>query len=166
MIIVLDIDITIANNDHRAHHVDGEKKDWAAFLAPHLVAKDVLVEGAKRAIEHFQALNYKIIFLTGRNESLRDTTAEWLLKHLGIEVNDDSLLMRGAGNMMTAATYKRQSAQMLKSRYPAETFLFVDDDKFSWAAYAEIGLVLKAPECWETIFPHNAETEPVDIWRK
>lgn len=166
MIIVLDIDLTIANNDHRAHHVDGEKKDWDAFLAPHLVAKDVLVEGARRGIEHFQALNYQIMFLTGRNENLRDVTSQWLLTQLGIEVSDDSLLMRGAGNLMTAGAYKRESAQALKSRFPKETFVFIDDDKHSWAGYANIGIVLRAPQCWETIFPQNAEAEPVDIWRK
>ena len=166
MIVVLDIDGTIANNDHRAHHVDGEKKDWAAFLKPHLVAKDVLIEGAQRGLGHFQKLNYRIIFLTGRNESLRDTTTEWIQAQLGIDVDDDSLIMRGTGNMLTAAAYKRESAQNLKSRNPRETFLFIDDDKYSWAGYADIGVVLRAPQCWDTIFPLNTEAEPVDVWRK
>jgi predicted secreted acid phosphatase len=166
MVIVLDIDGTIANNDHRAHHVDGEKKDWATFLKPHLVAKDVLIEGAQRALEHFRKLNYRIIFLTGRNESLRETTTEWIQAQLGIEVNDDTLFMRGAGNMMTAAAYKRESAQNLKSQFPRETFVFIDDDKYSWQGYSDIGIVLRAPQCWETIFPLNTEAEPVDVWRK
>lgn len=166
MIVVLDIDGTIANNNHRAHHVDGEKKDWVEFLKPHLVAKDVLIEGAQRALEHFRLLGYRILFLTGRNESLREVTAQWILEKLGIEVDDDSLIMRGAGNMMTAAAYKRESAQNLKSQFPRETFIFIDDDKYSWQGYMDIGIVLKAPECWETIFPHNEEAEPVDVWRK
>lgn len=171
MITVFDIDGTIANNDHRAHHVDREPgddrpKDWQAFLQPHLVAKDTLIEGAQRAIQHFQTLGYKIIFLTGRNESLRDATAQWILEKLGIEVSDDTLLMRGTGNMMTAAHYKREAAQALKSQFPRETFVFIDDDKYSWAGYADVGLVLKAPECWDVIFPHNTEAEPVDVWRK
>ena len=105
MIIVLDIDGTLANNDHRAHHVDREEgdkrpKDWNGFLKPHLVAEDVLIEGAQRAMEHFQLLNYKIMFLTGRNESIRAVTTEWIFKHLGITVDDDTLVMRGAGNMI------------------------------------------------------------------
>ena len=171
MIIVLDIDGTLANNDHRAHLVDRKEddktpKDWTAFLAPHLVAKDVVIEGVQRALEHFQLLSYKIMFLTGRNESLRDVTTVWIQEKLGIEVNEDSLVMRGTGNMMTAASYKRESAQNLKSQFPRETFVFIDDDKYSWAGYANIGLVLKAPECWETIFPLNTEAEPVDVWRK
>lgn len=171
MIVVLDIDGTLANNDHRAHLVDRKEddarpKDWQAFLAPHLVAKDVVIEGAQRALEHFQKLNYKIMFLTGRNESLRETTAQWIFEKLGITVNDDTLLMRGAGNMMTAAAYKRESAQTIKSQSPMETFVFIDDDKYSWAGYSDIGIVLRAPQCWETIFPLNTEAEPVDVWRK
>lgn len=171
MIIVLDIDGTIANNDHRAHHVDRadddkRPKDWNEFLKPHLVAKDVLIEGVQRAMEHFQLLNYKIMFLTGRNDALREVTTRWIFEHLGIEVNEDRLVMRGVGNMMTAADYKRESAQNLKSRFPQETFLFIDDDKYSWAGYATVGLVLRAPECWDTIFPMTTEAEPVDIWRK
>jgi predicted secreted acid phosphatase len=166
MIVILDIDGTIANNDHRAHHVDGDKKDWTEFLKPHLVAKDVLIEGAQRAIEHFQLLNYKLMFLTARNESLRETTTLWIHEKLGVDVNDDSLIMRGAGNLMTAAAYKREQAQNLKSQYPTETFLFIDDDKYSWEGYADIGIVLRAPECWDTIFPTTTEVEPVDVWRK
>jgi len=171
MIIVFDIDGTVANNDHRAHHVDraegdARPKDWQQFLAPHLVAKDVLIEGTRRAVEHFQLLSYKIVFLTGRNENLREVTATWIFEKLGIDVTDDNLIMRGAGNMMTAAAYKRESAQVLRSQFPRETFVFIDDDKYSWAGYADIGLVLKAPECWDVIFPHNTEAEPVDVWRK
>ena len=171
MIIVLDIDGTLANNDHRAHHVDraeddARPKDWQAFLAPHLVAKDVVIEGAMKALEHFQLLKYKIMFLTGRNESLRDVTTQWIFEKLGIEVNDDTLLMRGTGNMMTAAAYKRESAQSLRSQFPVETFVFIDDDKYSWQGYADIGVVLKAPECWAVIFPSTTEAEPVDVWRK
>ena len=171
MIIVLDIDGTLANNDHRAHLVDRKEddktpKNWVEFLKPHLVAKDVVIKGAMKALEHFQLLKYKILFLTGRHEGLRDVTTQWIFEKLGIEVNDDTLLMRGAGNMTTAASYKREQAQGLRSQFPAETFVFIDDDKYSWQGYADIGLVLRAPECWETIFPQTTEAEPVDVWRK
>ncbi len=166
MIIVIDIDGTVANNDHRAHHVDTDKPNWEEFLKPHLVAKDTLVPGAKKALEHFEALRYKIVFLTGRNEGLRPTTAQWIQDHLGIEVNDDTLIMRNAGNMLRASEYKREQAQALKSENPMEQFLFIDDDKYSWASYSDIGVVLRAPECWDTIFPTTNEVEPADVWRK
>lgn len=166
MIIVIDIDGTVANNDHRAHHVDTAKPNWEAFLQPHLVAKDTLVPGAKKAIEHFQELRYKIVFLTGRNEGLRPTTSQWIQEHLGIEVNDDTLIMRNTGNMLKASEYKREQAQGLKSNNPVEQFLFIDDDKYSWRSYSDIGVVLRAPECWDSIFPTTDDVEPADVWRK
>lgn len=166
MLIVIDIDGTVANNDHRAHHLEKSKPDWAAFLQPHLVAKDTLVPGARKAIEKFQDLRYKIVFLTSRNESLRPTTAQWIQDNLGFEVNDDTLIMRNAGNMLKTSEYKREQAQALRSAHPTEQFLFIDDDKYSWASYSDIGVVLRAPECWDTIFPTTNEIEPADVWRK
>lgn len=166
MIIVIDIDGTVANNDHRAHHVDNPKPNWEAFMQPHLVAKDTLVPGAKKAIEHFQELRYRVVFLTGRHEGLRPTTSAWIQDHLGVEVNDDTLIMRNAGNMLKASEYKREQAQALKTEFPMEQFLFIDDDKYSWKSYADIGVVLRAPECWDSIFPTTDEVEPSDVWRK
>lgn len=171
MIVVLDIDGTLANNDHRAHHVDRAEgdatpMDWVTFLKPHLVAKDVLVEGAQKGVEHFQHLGYKIMFLTARHESLREVTAQWLFEKLGIEAGEDELIMRGNGNMLTSGGFKREVAQGLKSQFPREPFIFIDDDKYTWAGFADIGLVLRAPQCWDVIFPTTTEAEPVNIWRK
>ncbi|MBA2706988.1 MAG: hypothetical protein H0U59_04190 [Gemmatimonadaceae bacterium] len=171
MIIVSDIDRTIANHEHRAHHVDREPddkrpKDWEAFLAPHLVAKDTLVEGARKTFAHFTTLNYRIVFLTGRNEGLRLTTTLWLKEHLELDITEDQLTMRPPGNMMSPLQYKREQVVSLKRDYPNESFLFLDDDKYLWSMYAEYGLVLKAPECWESMFPVHTEVEPTDIWRR
>lgn len=171
MIVVLDIDGTLANNDHRAHHVDraegdARPKDWEGFLAPHLVAKDVLIEGAARAVQHFLDLKYRVLFLTGRNEGLRSVTTQWIKEKLDIDATDDTLTMRPPGNMMTATKYKREQIINIKQEFPKEPLLFIDDDKYMWPVYAEFGIVLRAPECWNVIFPVNAEVEPVDVWRK
>jgi hydroxymethylpyrimidine pyrophosphatase-like HAD family hydrolase len=166
MIVVIDIDGTVANNDHRAHHIETKKPDWEAFLQPHLVAKDTLVPGAKKAIEHMATMRYKVVFLTGRHEGLRPTTTQWIQDNLGVEVNDDTLIMRNAGNLLKASEYKREQAQALRTEHPMEQFLFIDDDKYSWGSYADIGVVLKAPECWDVIFPKTDEVEPADLWRR
>lgn len=170
-VLVLDIDGTIANNDHRAHYVDRKEgdntpKDWEGFLQPHLVGKDVLVEGAKAAIEHFLRLDYSVVFVTGRREALRDTTMRWIKEQLDIDATDTTLLMRPSGNMLKATEVKREAILALRDTYRNQPMIFVDDDKYMWPVYAEFGLVLRAPQCWESMFPHNAEVEPVDIWRK
>jgi predicted secreted acid phosphatase len=171
VIVVLDIDGTIANNDHRAHYVDRKEgdptpKDWDGFLQPHLVAKDTIVRGAAKAIEHFTRLGYRLVFLTGRREELRKTTAFWLKERFDLDVTDDQLIMRPVGNMMKPTEYKREQIVNLRGEFPKETFLFVDDDQFMWSVYAEFGIVLRAPECWDNIFPVSVEEEPSNIWRK
>lgn len=171
MIVVLDIDGTIANNDHRSHYVERKEgdetpKDWESFLQPHLVAKDTVVEGVATSVKHFQRLGYRIVFLTGRNEGLRKTTDAWIKEHLELDITEEQLIMRAAGNMMKPTEYKREQLIQLKSDYPNESFVFVDDDKFMWNVYAEFGVVLRAPECWNVVFPHTTEEEPSNIWRK
>lgn len=171
IIAVIDIDGTVANNDHRAHHVDRKEgddrpKDWEAFLQPHLVAKDTVVEGARKAIDHMKQLGWRFIFLTGRREELRKTTDAWIKEHLEIDLTEDQLIMRPVGNMMKPTEYKGQQLQTLKSENPGASFVFFDDDKFMWKIYAEYGLVLQAPECWNVVFPHTTEEEPSNIWRK
>lgn len=33
MFVVFDLDGTLADGDHRLHHITGETKDWRAFFA-------------------------------------------------------------------------------------------------------------------------------------
>jgi hydroxymethylpyrimidine pyrophosphatase-like HAD family hydrolase len=155
MFIVLDLDQTLADNAHRAHFVEKEPKDWDSFLSPDRVIKDPVVAGAERVLEQLQALKYDLVILTGRHEDLRDATMRWLLEKLNITLPDTLLLMRPNGNMLNAAEYKRE--QLLNFRQGLENrdnnFLIIDDDAAAGEALKEFGIVLKAPECWELLFP-------------
>lgn len=167
MFVIIDIDGTVADNAHRAHFVEGPgEKDWANFLRPDLVAKDTVIPGAKRGLEKIKALNYGIAFLTGRNEDLRDTTMTWLHHKLGVtELTDDRLFMRPAGNLLKATEYKREQILRIKQDF-GSSLLFIDDDRYMWPIYEEFGVVLKAPDCWDTFFPQAPELEPESNWRR
>jgi len=155
MFVVLDLDETLADVSHRAHHVEKEPKDWDAFFAPELVIKDKVVAGVARVLLHFTELKYDIVILTGRNEDLRDTTMRWLHENLDIAVPDENLLMRPNGNMLNAGEFKRE--QLLNFKQGLEnkdsSFLIIDDDPEVSNALKEFGVVLKAPECWAMLFP-------------
>jgi hypothetical protein len=155
MFVVLDLDSTLADISHRAHHVEKTPKDWDAFFSPDLVIKDKVVPGVARVLTHFTELKYDILILTGRNEDLRDTTMRWLHENLDIAVPDSSLLMRPNGNMLNAGEYKRE--QLLNYRQGLEnkdvSFLIIDDDPEVSATLKDFGVVLKAPECWKMLFP-------------
>lgn len=79
--IIVDIDGTLANNDHRQHHVMTRKKDWKAFFEG--IHLDSVNSWCHQVIE---AMSRKmdIILVTGRDESLREKTVEWL-KSNGID---------------------------------------------------------------------------------
>jgi predicted secreted acid phosphatase len=170
-IVIIDIDGTLADNDHRAHHVEREEgdkrpKDWDAFRDASLVIKDKPIEHTRHCIEQMLRLNYHVMFVTGRDEAMRDVTARWLKDQYDLDVNDDTLHMRGSGNMLSPAAYKRDTVQAIKSNYPRDSFILIDDDRWIWPVYAEFGLALRAPECWATMFPVTTEVEPLDIWRR
>jgi len=155
MFVVLDLDQTLADNAHRAHHVEKEPKNWDAFFAPDLVIKDTVIVGAERVLTHFNDLKYDFVILTGRNEDLRDTTMRWIQEKLSITVLDTHLLMRPNGNMLNAAEFKRE--QLLNFKQGLENrdsdFIIIDDDSAVGAALSSFGVVLKAPECWPLLFP-------------
>jgi len=155
MFVVLDLDQTVADNAHRAHHVEKEPKDWDAFLSPDLVIKDTVIAGAERVIAQLVELKYELIVLTGRNEDLRDVTMRWLLDNLNLAIPDTHLLMRPAGNMLTAGEFKRE--QLLNFRQGLDNrdngFIIIDDDVEVGAALNSFGIVFKAPECWSLLFP-------------
>jgi len=154
MFVVIDLDETLADCSHRAHHIAKEPKNWDAFFDPSAIIKDPVVKGAERVLAHFTELKYDIVILTGRNEDLRDVTMRWILEKLNIDVPDSSLLMRPNGNMLNAAEYKKE--QLLNFKQGLENkgngFLIIDDDAVAGVALSEFGVVLKAPECWDLLF--------------
>ncbi|QIB67121.1 phosphatase domain-containing protein [Kineobactrum salinum] len=92
--VIFDIDGTLADNEHRVHHLKGETKDWEAFFADqHLdtVRKDV----ARVFSLYASDLDMYIAVLTGRGEEYREVTERWLDKN-GLLPN--TLTMRPAGN--------------------------------------------------------------------
>lgn len=88
---VFDIDGTLADNEHRQHHLDG-KKDWDAFFS-----KQHLDEPYQAVLDVLHALHetgHKVIVVTARDARFRDETLEWLNKHIGYHFDNVDLYMR------------------------------------------------------------------------
>ncbi len=124
LVAIIDIDTTIANNDHRAellqkhcvvcggakqsgHHdkswcptcvsstKDKVSQDsWDTFLRPDLVALDEPVRKAQDIIHHWRKCGLEFHFLTGRNEGLREVTEDWLKRYFGFDPSREALIMR------------------------------------------------------------------------
>ena len=89
--VVVDLDGTLANCDHRRHHVrrtDGLKKDWKAFFAD--IPDDPVNQWCANIIRCMES-KYKIVLCTGRDSNQQRNTVEWLKKN---EISYDDLFMR------------------------------------------------------------------------
>jgi len=78
MIVVFDIDGTLAKIDHRLHHVKKKPKDWASFDAE--IFQDEVNEPVAEVMRSMSSRNL-ILLASGRNERSRSKTEEWLSLH-------------------------------------------------------------------------------------
>lgn len=76
--IILDIDGTLANGDHRLHHIQKEPKDWDAYFDACFGDEpiDHMVQIVK-ALER----SFVTVFVSGRAERCRIATEKWLIDH-------------------------------------------------------------------------------------
>lgn len=186
VISIIDIDTTIANNDHRASLLQKEciqclnklgyehraactvcasldsrvtQSSWDAFLHPELLAKDVPVQAAQRVISHMRVLGLELHFVTGRIEGLRPVTEIWLKEHFQFdESRGETLVMRSVSmDGVSASKYKAHAVKEFVTSNPGSQFLFFEDDTHVFNTYSKLGLVIKCPEGWEYFHPEGAK---------
>lgn len=78
--VIVDIDGTVANLDHRLHYVRGDKKDWRTFLSK--CNEDKPNHDIYLIAESFcDTTGSDLIFCSGRGNEYRDKTETWLKEH-------------------------------------------------------------------------------------
>lgn len=188
---ILDIDTTLADNTHRhellqkqcriclspvpgkhrstcdncgSSEIHTPQAGWDAFTDPVHVLNDKPVEAAQRAVDHFRKLGIEHHYLTGRSDSAKDATQEWLTNHFGFDPGVSKLMMRSKHHRGVAASdYKEMQFLAFKANYPVGTqFIFAEDDQYVFTMYSKYGVVLRCPEAWEHLFPkgNNRQLEP------
>lgn len=108
---IFDLDGTLANADHRLHHITGPEKDWRAFFA---AAVDD--EPIAPVVEMFKAMRKgaELWIWTGRSDEVREQTRAWLGRHglihgfWGALNAPESLLMRKSGDHRHDHVIKRE----------------------------------------------------------
>lgn len=103
--VIMDIDGTLSNADHRVHLIRGHGKpteapNWEAFLA---AAVDDTPNAEIVTLNNKMAENFPVIIVTGRSEVQEEMTVAWLAKH-GIDY--DKLFMRPAGDRRSDTVIK------------------------------------------------------------
>lgn len=131
--IIVDIDGTLANCDHRRHFVDGSigKKDWKAFYEA--MIDDTLNKWCDEIIYSLgdtEHCCYDTILVSGRPEEYRNLTLEWLKKN-GVDstgyFSREMLFMRKNGDFRDDAIIKEEIYR--EHIEPYYNILFVIDDR-------------------------------------
>lgn len=122
--IIVDLDGTLCDVEHRVHHVKSNPKNWHMFNQ--LIVHDSLNHWCFELIEAMAARGYQIYFVTGRAEDTRASTEAWLKKH---NISYHQLYMR-------ALLDRREDADVKEDIYksivePVAQVLFIVDDRKS-----------------------------------
>lgn len=118
---VFDLDGTLADTRHRAHHLAGAG-DWTAFFdaAP----RDPLLAEGAAAVRAAVRAGCRVVYLSGRPERLRQSTLTWLAQH---ELPPGHLILRPDASRVPATAYKLTALRRMALREPLA--LLVDDDR-------------------------------------
>jgi hypothetical protein len=169
MILILDIDGTLADFSHRLKYLKKKnitQKDMDTFLNSENVKKDSSFLDAKEVLPKLLGHFYATWFITGRQESLRECTREWLKKHYKLNVPNNRLIMRKNGELSTATEYKKKALKGIFGDFlNTSNLVFIDDDEYVLNLYSKYGIALKAPDCWK-ILNHKKPEEDELIFTK
>ncbi|MBX3142634.1 MAG: hypothetical protein KF813_02670 [Trueperaceae bacterium] len=133
-IVLCDLDGTLANVDHRLHHIKDGNNDWDAFFGTS--SADTPIEPVIEMVRALAAAGHAIHILSGRREDARADTEEWLARH---EVPYERLVMRGLHDHTPDDDLKRG---WVEADYDlGEILLAVEDRNMVVNMYRALGLV-------------------------
>ena len=122
--IIIDIDGTVAKIGDRLKYLQQEPKNWDSFYDH--CDEDEPIKDVIQVVQVFRRCGYKLIFCTGRRDSVRQNTEEWIERHIGLKPDDYSLLMRKKNDWRHDTIVKP-----LMLNVSANNVLFVLEDRTS-----------------------------------
>ena len=137
MKVIIDIDntLSIATDRFKLAEKENGKTDWEFVHAPKNLIKDKpnlpMIELAKSYKEN----GFEVIILTGRPESTRNITKEWLQKY---HIPYDKLYMRSwENNFLKAPDFKRK---IYETEIKENVFCAYDDDQRIIDVWVDLGI--------------------------
>ena len=137
MKIIIDIDntLSIANDRFKLAEKENGKLDWDIVHSPENLIKDKpnlpMIELAKNYKEN----GFEVIILTGRPESTRKVTKEWLQKY---NISYDNLYMRSwENNFLKAPIFKKK---IYETEIKENVFCAYDDDQRVIDVWVDLGI--------------------------
>lgn len=145
--VIFDIDGTLADATHRLHlikdptfwvHLAEAKPltpDWESFLSDEQVARDTPILHTWRILWALMDTGYRPLFITGRSETSREMTWDWLNRHdRSFDHNYNRLFMRAKGDRRPSHETKQDCLMEARSQGYNPTLVFEDraDDAAMW----------------------------------
>lgn len=131
-IVLVDIDGTVSQVGDRLKYLQQTPKNWDAFYTA--CFEDEPIQEIVDLIKVLQD-TYRIVYCTGRKESVRDQTEKWLINH---DINS-TLLMRKNGDFRHDTIAKPEL--VADALIPYEDIAFVLEDRNSMVEFwRELGV--------------------------
>jgi hypothetical protein len=135
--LIIDIDGTVANAEHRLHHIQKTPKDWNAFYEQ--MGDDEPIYPVIEMINAFYAQHSPNAYVvTGRPERYRDVTMDWLERYcswgpysadLSRNLTFDKLLMRKDDDHRADYIVKAERTSWLPKGLFNDVIVFEDRDR-------------------------------------
>lgn len=133
-IVLCDLDGTLADVEHRVHHIKGDNNDWDAFYAA--CGSDTPIEPVIELVRALHGAGHQIHILSGRREDVRAITEAWLARHA---VPYQRLVMRPVADLSHDDALKRR---WVEADYVLDDVLLaIEDRNMVVAMYRALGLI-------------------------
>ncbi len=133
--VIFDIDGTIANNDERQKILKDNVHNWQNFFNE--MGNDTVNKAISEIYDIIKKTKkYKMLIVTGRPETYRKITEQWLIWN---RIEYDNLYMRSENDCRSDVDVKREILQKIREQYDV-SFVF-DDRRSVVQMWREEGLV-------------------------
>lgn len=132
--VIVDLDGTLCDVEHRVHHVKSKPKNWDAFNQA--LDQDQPYFWCIELIAAMKSYGYKIYFVTGRGENYRKMTVDWLIQY---NVFYDELHMRKNQDFREDSEVKEE-IYINEIEKIAQVLFVVDDRKSVVERWRKLGL--------------------------
>ena len=123
--LIFDLDSTVANINHRLHHIIGKvnsAKNYKKFFET--LEDDIPNDWCVEMMYHFSMSGYHIFIITARPDTFGDRTEAWLKKY---GIPHDVLIMRKKGDFRKDSIVKKEIyKECIEKNYDIK---FVVDDR-------------------------------------
>lgn len=135
--IIVDVDGTLANCEHRQHFLRSKPKNWKAFNAA--ILQDGVHHDIVWLVKTLKNANNRILICSARTDDLREKTIQWLHETAEMEGVYDKLYMRQAGDYRDDGIVKLELLEQIRNDGYDPTIVIDDRDRVV-TAWRQAGL--------------------------